>query len=146
MPVTQLMHVFFPRAAIALSMAERHRFHPVDPRSGRLLVLVGEMVEKGVVQGRVAAAARRVETMLERRKGRLVPMNIDGATAVIYGELGFPPPLARGLFCLSRAVGILAHAWEQTGREERNKGPMPRSFPYRYEGQPRRHLPAVNET
>ena len=41
-------------------------------------------------------------------------MNIDGATAVIYAELGFPPPLARGLFCLSRSVGALAHAWEQT--------------------------------
>ena len=40
-------------------------------------------------------------------------MNIDGATAVIYAELGFPAPLARGLFVLSRSVGILAHAWEE---------------------------------
>jgi hypothetical protein len=29
-------------------------------------------------------------------------------------QLGFAAPLARGLFCLSRSVGILAHAWEQT--------------------------------
>jgi citrate synthase len=27
-------------------------------------------------------------------------MNIDGATAVIYAELGFAAPLARGLFVL----------------------------------------------
>ncbi|WP_327582604.1 hypothetical protein OHA25_42725 [Nonomuraea sp. NBC_00507] len=39
-----------------------------------------------------------------------VPMNVDGATAVVYAELGFPAPLARGLFVLSRSVGILAHA------------------------------------
>lgn len=111
-----------------------HRFHPVDPRSGKLLALVDEMVAKGVVSGRITAAARSVETVMADRKGRLIPMNIDGATAVIYGELGFPPPLSRGVFCLSRAVGILAHAWEQSSRGERNKGPMPRSFPFAYEG------------
>lgn len=49
-------------------------------------------------------------------------MNIDGATAVIYAELGFAPPLARGLFCLSRSVGILAHAWEQSQQGGRKKG------------------------
>ncbi|MCZ8041769.1 MAG: citryl-CoA lyase [Beijerinckiaceae bacterium] len=111
-----------------------HRFHPVDPRSGKLLALVDEMVGKGVVSGRIAMAARAVEAEMAGRKGKLIPMNIDGATAVIYGELGFPSPLSRGVFCLSRAVGILAHAWEQSSRGERNKGPMPRSFPYLYEG------------
>jgi citrate synthase len=30
---------------------------------------------------------------------RRVPMNIDGATAVIYAELGFAPPLAAGCSC-----------------------------------------------
>lgn len=119
-----------------------HRFHPVDPRSGRLLGLVDAAVGKGGITGRYAAAARAVERCLERRKGRLIPMNIDGATAVIYGELGFAAPLARGVFCLSRAVGILAHAWEQSGRSERNKGPIPRSFAYRYDGPARRPVPA----
>jgi citrate synthase len=52
--------------------------------------------------------------------------------------------LARGVFCLSRAVGILAHAWEQSGRDERNKGPMPRQLPYRYTGAPTRHLPETD--
>jgi len=61
-------------------------------------------------------------------------------TAVIYAELGFPAELARGVFCLSRAVGILAHAWEQRGRNERNKGPLPRQIPYRYTGEAERQL------
>ena len=76
------------------------------------------------MEGRFAAAARAIEAVLERRKSKRVPMNIDGATAAIYGELGFPAPLARGLFCLSRSVGILAHAFEQSQRGERNKGPF----------------------
>ena len=59
---------------------------------------------------------------------RPVPMNVDGATAVIYGELGFPPPLARGLFVLGRTVGILAHAWEETQGGRRIKGPIPPSI------------------
>jgi citrate synthase len=101
-----------------------HRFHPVDPRRDPLLSLVDAAVRDGVVAGRHLAAARAVEEVLTRR----VPMNIDGATAVIYAELGFAPPLARGLFVLSRSVGILAHAWEETRQGRRIKGPIPPSI------------------
>ena len=119
-----------------------HRFHPVDPRAKPLLAAIDEAAAAGVVEGRFVAAARAVESALERRKGKRVPMNIDGATAAIYGELGFPAPLARGLFCLSRSVGILAHAFEQSQRGERNKGPIPRSFLWAYEGPASRPFPA----
>lgn len=118
-----------------------HRFHPVDPRAAPLLALVDAAAADGSIGGCYAKAARAIERVMQRRKGKLIPMNIDGATAVIYGELGFAAPLARGIFCLSRAVGILSHAWEQTGRRDRNKGPMPKNFAYRYEGLPRRPLP-----
>ncbi|MGH3875515.1 MAG: citryl-CoA lyase [Actinophytocola sp.] len=104
-----------------------HRFHPVDPRRDPLLDLVDRAVADGVVAGRHLQAARAVEEVLEGGRAKPVPMNIDGATAVIYAELGFPSPLARGLFVLSRSVGILAHAWEETTQGRRNKGPIPRS-------------------
>jgi citrate synthase len=117
-----------------------HRFHPTDPRSIRLLALVDEARKSGFVDGRFGDIGRTVESVLERQKGRKVPMNIDGATAVIYSELGFPPPLGRGLFILSRSVGILAHAWEQSQQGGRIKGPMPPSIPYSYTGEPERHL------
>ncbi|MBT1516383.1 MULTISPECIES: citryl-CoA lyase [unclassified Bradyrhizobium] len=117
-----------------------HRFHPVDPRVDPLLALVDAAVSGDVVSGCYASAARAIERVMRERKGKLIPMNIDGATAVVYGELGFAAPLARGIFCLSRAVGILAHAWEQTGRKDRNKGPMPKQFAYKYQGQPKRSL------
>ncbi len=104
-----------------------HRFHPRDPRRDPLLALVDRAVADGLVTGAHLRAARAVEAHLNRgREGRKpVPMNIDGATAVIYAELGFAAPLARGLFVLSRSVGILAHAWEETGQGRRNKSPMP---------------------
>lgn len=115
-----------------------HRFHPIDPRSPRLLAVVDAARAKGTVGGRFADIGRGAEAELERRKGRHIPMNIDGATAVIYSELGFSAPLGRGLFILSRSVGILAHAWEQVLQGGRIKGPMPPSIPYRYTGRPER--------
>jgi len=119
-----------------------HRFHPVDPRAPRLLALVAEAAEAGAVSGRFALIAQAIEDELARRKnGRRIPMNIDGATAVIYAELGFPAPLARGLFCLSRSVGILAHAWEQTQQGGRNKGPIPRDLIWTYDGPEKREVP-----
>jgi len=118
-----------------------HRFHPLDPRAPRLLGLVDRAVVNGLVAGRFAAIGRAVEAELAARKGRLLPMNIDGATAVVFSELGFAPPLGRGLFLLSRSVGILAHAWEQQSEGRRIKGPMPKSIPFTYTGPPPRPVP-----
>jgi citrate synthase len=105
-----------------------HRFHPRDPRRDPLLSMAENAVRDGVVAGNHLRAGLAVETYLARRKTRPVPMNIDGATAIIYAELGFPSPLARGLFVLSRSIGILAHAWEETQQGRRNKGPIPRTI------------------
>lgn len=117
-----------------------HRWHGVDPRAVRLLELVRQAQAAGTVGGRFARIGLLIEQVLQRRKQAPIPMNIDGATAVIYCELGFAAPLGRGLFILSRSVGILAHAWEQTRQGGRIKGPMPPSVPYRYAGPARRHL------
>jgi citrate synthase len=118
-----------------------HRFHPVDPRAAPLLGLAREAAAAGVTGGRFADIAEAVERALARPGRRPVPLNIDGATAVIYGDLGFPPPLTRGLFVLSRSVGILAHAWEQSQETARNKGPLPREWLWTYDGPPDRRLP-----
>ncbi|WP_299044983.1 citryl-CoA lyase [uncultured Tateyamaria sp.] len=112
-----------------------HRFHkPVDPRAPRLLTLVDEAAAVGTVSGRFAGIAREIEAALADEKGKPVPMNIDGATAVIFAELGFPAALARGLFCLSRSVGILSHAYEQQQQGGRNKGPTPPGYRWTYTG------------
>jgi len=119
-----------------------HRFHPIDPRTAPLLERVDEAAAAGVVSGRYASIGRAIEDALAQGRTRRIPMNIDGATAVIYGELGFPAPLARGLFCLSRSVGILAHAWEQTQQGGRIKGPLPKAWTPTYDGPPPRPVPS----
>jgi len=118
-----------------------HRFHPVDPRAPRLMEVTRAFAARGAVSGRFADIAEAIEADIARREGRRIPLNIDGATAVIYGELGFPPPLTRGLFVLSRSVGILAHAWEQMQQGGRNKGPLPREWLWAYTGTPVRKPP-----
>ena len=118
-----------------------HRWHPIDPRATRLLELLKDARDAGTVSGRFAAIAVQIEQILAERKGVPIPLNIDGITAVIYAELGFEPELGRGLFILSRSVGILSHAWEQRQQGGRIKGPMTPLIPYTYAGPAKRELP-----
>ncbi|MFK0688930.1 citryl-CoA lyase [Mesorhizobium sp. IMUNJ 23033] len=122
-----------------------HRFHPIDPRAPRLIEVTRDFAARSVIGGRFADIAEAIEVELAQRKGKTIPLNIDGATAVIYGELGFPPALTRGLFVLSRSVGILAHAWEQSQQSDRNKGPLPREWLWAYTGTPVRPFPGRDE-
>ena len=119
-----------------------HRFHPVDPRRDPLVAAVEAAAEAGTVAGRHLAAALELERQLAAGRSRPVPMNIDGATAIVYGELGFDPELSRGLFCLSRSVGILAHAWEEQSAGWRIKGPLPPPLLAAYTGPSARDIPA----
>jgi citrate synthase len=118
-----------------------HRFHPRDPRRDPLLDLTAQAVDAGAVTGWALRAGQAVETALAAGRERPVPMNVDGATAIVYAELGFPPELGRGLFVLSRSVGILAHAWEETTSGNRIKGPIPRPLTAAYDGPEPRAVP-----
>jgi citrate synthase len=118
-----------------------HRFHPIDPRVAPLLALVRRAVDEGMVSGDYARIGQAVEAALSRTKGRTIPMNIDGVTAVIFCELGFASELGRGLFVLSRSVGILAHAWEQRQQGRRIMGPMPKNIAFQYSGPAPRPFP-----
>lgn len=120
-----------------------HRFHPLDPRSPRLLSLVDEATAAGQVSGRFAAIGRAVEDALSEGREKRIPMNIDGATAAIYCELGMPTELGRGVFLLSRSVGILAHAWEQMQQGGRIKGPQAKFLGYTYDGPARRDVAEI---
>ncbi|MGC7096366.1 citryl-CoA lyase [Amycolatopsis lurida] len=113
-----------------------HRFHPRDPRRDPLLALVGEAVDAGELAGNHLRAGLAVEQALKP------PINIDGITAIIYAELGVSPELARGYFALARSVGILAHAWEETGTGRRVKGPLPPPLLADYTGEPPRRFPS----
>lgn len=116
-----------------------HRFHPRDPRRNPLLNAVRVEADAGTVQGEYLAIAEELERQLGERHARPIPMNIDGATAVIYAELGFEPELGRGLFILSRSVGLLAHSWEEHSNGARIKGPIPPPLLPTYVGANERH-------
>lgn len=103
-----------------------HQLHKtVDPRREPLLRLIEEAEAEGEIGGTYKSAALALEAALSEAKGRSLTMNIDGATAVIYCELGFPALAAKGLFCLSRGVGIVAHALEEMQSGTLIKGPCP---------------------
>lgn len=118
-----------------------HRVHRIDPRAPRLEALALEAAAAGTIDGRFVSHCRRLADDLARRKGKQLTVNVDGITATIYAELGFEPPLARGLFVIARSVGVLAHAWEQSQRDERIKGPTPPDFYFDYEGPAERAVP-----
>jgi citrate synthase len=118
-----------------------HRFHPVDPRSARLAELIRIAAREGVVTGKYLSVGDAVHQSLSHGKPASLPMNVDGITAVLLLELGFAPEMGLGIFILSRSVGICAHAFEQSQRGERIKGPTPPEFGFRYTGVPPRNLP-----
>ncbi|HEY9308682.1 MAG TPA: citryl-CoA lyase [Microbacterium sp.] len=132
-------------AGVAYIPGFGHRFHPLDPRTPRLLSLVDAAAAGGTVDGRFAAIGRAVEDAISAGRPQRIPMNVDGVTAVIYCELGFTPELGRGVFILARSVGILAHAAEQMTQGGRIKGPMPKSIGYTYTGPARRSVPVAGD-
>jgi citrate synthase len=118
-----------------------HRFHGTDPRAERISGLLREAAVDGVIDGRFLAIGQAVQHQLARGKSSPPAMNIDGATAVLLLELGFACELGRGIFVLSRSVGICAHAFEQLQRGERIKGPIPPEIGFHYSGVGPRKLP-----
>ncbi len=105
MPRPRLRSITSPPPAADILPGFGHRFHPVDLRAAPLLALVDAAAGDGHISGHYVGAARAIERVMQRRKGKLIPMNIDGASAVIYGELGFAAPLARGIFaCRARSA------------------------------------------
>ena len=70
-----------------------HRFHkPTDPRAPRLMELVDRALGQGACDGKFAQIGQEIETVLREQTGTAIPMNIDGATAVIYAELDLLRP------------------------------------------------------
>lgn len=112
-----------------------HRFHkPEDPRAKPLMAILRAQGNDPEIDVIYAEIAETIQAELSHGRSVGIAMNIDGATAALYGALGVSPELSRGLFCLSRSVGILAHAWEQKQQGGRNKGPTPPHYRWTYTG------------
>jgi citrate synthase len=118
-----------------------HQLHDDDPRVRRLYALAQRLIEEGEIKGRYLAIAEAYRTQLERAKGKKITMNIDGVAAAIQCELSIPAEAAKGIFALSRGMGIVAHAFEELQNGVLIKGPCPnRDDLVRYSGPAKRHL------
>jgi citrate synthase len=112
-----------------------HRQHKkLDPRLEKLFSLAREVE----VIGLYLEAAQAIVRSLKRSTGKDLPINIDGATAAILCEIGFPASLSNALFMVARLTGILAHANEEITRMP----PMRRIDPinHGYDGPSARNL------
>ncbi|MEB2286107.1 MAG: hypothetical protein B6D46_08005 [Polyangiaceae bacterium UTPRO1] len=78
---------------------------------------------------------------VERRKGRVIPINLAGALGALLADLGFEPLTIGGLGALSYGMALLAHIVE----EIRDGVPLriiPDALGAHYAGPSERHLPA----
>ncbi|MBB6450517.1 citrate synthase [Geomicrobium halophilum] len=102
-----------------------HQLHDDDPRVHRLYELAEPMVENKDISGVYLQIAEQYQRLLAEKKNREITMNIDGVAAAIQCEIGLPAEAAKGIFALSRGMGITAHAFEEMNTGVLVKGPCP---------------------
>lgn len=122
-----------------------HPVHKEDPRTTRLWEMGEIAVKKGEISGKYIEAAKFIYEAMKELTGRHLTINIDASAAAILCELGIPSAAAMGFICLSRGLGLVAHAYEETVFGKRLKAPMPPdllSEHMTYSGPEPRELPA----
>jgi len=122
-----------------------HPVHKEDPRTTRLWAMAEATVEKGEISGNYVEAAKCVYDAMKEMTGKHLTINIDASAAAILCELGIPSETGPGFVCLSRGLGLLAHAYEEIKFGKRMKAPMPPdllSAHMTYSGPEKRELPA----
>lgn len=112
-----------------------HRFHNPDPRA----VLLFDLAEQWGLSGQYTALGKAIEGRLAGQTGRALPINVDGALAVLLSDIGFPWRYARAIFLIARTPGLVAHVDEELERgkpfqfihpvSENYTGPEERSLP-----------------
>jgi len=111
-----------------------HQLHETDPRTIKLF----DMAEETGVFGKHVKLCLAIESALEERLGKKLPININGAVAAVLSDMGFDWRLGKGIFVVSRVPGLLAHAFEEMTRER----PMRKLGPplHEYDGPPNKDL------
>jgi citrate synthase len=102
-----------------------HPIHKEDPRTTRLWKMSEAAVMKGEISGKYVEATKAIYEAMKEISGKYLTINIDASSAAILCELGIPSKTASGFICLSRGLGLLAHAYEEIKFRKRMKAPMP---------------------
>jgi len=111
-----------------------HRIHTDDPRTKKLFRLAKD---EGIA-GEHVALLEAIRDHFEK-KGKSLPINVDGALAAVACDMDFPYELGKAFFFLGRAAGLVAEAYEEISRER----PMRRmdTQEHEYDGPEERPLP-----
>lgn len=80
-----------------------------DPRARELIDYAFELG----VDGNALAVGLAAEPLIAERKGRPIPMNVDGAIACVAIDIGMPPEIIRAINFVARAAGLSAHVLEE---------------------------------
>ena len=115
-----------------------NRVHTRDPRAARLFQMALELE----LEGEHVRLIRAVEHAIEVKAsefGRQLPVNVDGAIAAVTADLGFAYDLGNAVFLISRLPGLIAHAHEETTREQPMRQIDPKD--HVYDGASERRLP-----
>lgn len=115
-----------------------------EQRARRLFQLANAVRKEGDIQGAYLDIASAFEPVLAKTTGKKLFLNVDGAQGAILCELNMPKEVAKGMFCLSRGLGLVAHIYEEMQNGQRIKGPMPRDMLFKecpYTGPGKRELP-----
>jgi citrate synthase len=107
--------------------------HAMDPRAPALL----EVARREGAAGPYCRLLVAIEAELGRRKGRVIPINIDGIVAALVLDFGMPAACAAAFVMIPRSFSTLAHHIEEKGQGTRWRhvpqdqvtytGPMPAS-------------------
>jgi len=106
-----------------------HPWHDRDPRTLKLIAKAGEW-------GLAGAHLKLAESIASEIK---LPINIDGVISGLIADMGIPWQYGRAFFIIPRAVGLAAHAVEETMRERPFR--VIDSKDVAYDGPPERDLP-----
>ena len=91
-----------------------HKVYTTDPRAKQIFAKAKELG----FYGEHCELAISVEKVLEEKKGKKIPLNVDGAIAAVVSDMGFDYRLGKGFFIIGRVVGLVAHIFEELVREK----------------------------
>ncbi len=91
-----------------------HKIYDVDPRTEEIIRLAKEVK----FPTKYIDFALEIQEELESKKGKKLPLNIDGIVACVISEMGFAPTVANAFFLIPRTVGLSAHIQEEKEEEK----------------------------
>lgn len=91
-----------------------HKVYTTDPRATQIFAKAKSLG----FYGEHSELAIEVEKILEEKKGKKIPINVDGAIAAVVSDMGFDYRLGKGFFLIGRVVGLIAHIFEEWVREK----------------------------